>query len=77
VRPFIFTLSEGTNSMPKLSYRAFLEVEDEKGERGFVETSKVLQSPELQRQCTEKAALRRIISKLQKRVYGDQTRFDA
>ena len=56
--------------MRKLSFRAYLEIEDENGERVAVSTSKILQSPELQDRCVEKAALRRIINRLQKHGLG-------
>jgi hypothetical protein len=56
--------------MRKLSYRAYLEIEDENGERVFVATPKILQSAELQHQCVEKAVLRRIINRLRKHGLG-------
>ena len=61
----------------KLSYRAYLEIEDDNGERVFCDTNEILGSTKLQRQCTEKRALRRIIKKLEKQIYGrNQTHFD-
>jgi hypothetical protein len=61
----------------RIAYRAFLEVVDDDGEHGFYDTNKILQSPELQARCVEKAVLRRIINRLQKHVFGENhARFD-
>ena len=61
-----------------LSYRAYLEIEDANGKRWFAATDEILQSHDLQRQCVEKATLRRIINRLQKHLLGqNQTQFDA
>jgi hypothetical protein len=58
------------NSVRKnLSCRAFLKIKDDDGECVYVATNEILQSPKLQSQCIEKATLKRIINKLQKRIY--------
>jgi hypothetical protein len=49
-----------------VSYRGYLEVKEDDGTTAFYETDKILQSPRLQRQCLEKAVLRRIINRLRK-----------
>ena len=60
-----------------LSYRTYLEIEDANGKRCFAATNEILQSHNLQRQCIEKAELRRIINRLQKHLLGrNQIHFD-
>jgi len=46
-------------------------LENAKGERGFRKTDEILQSPELQARCVEEAALKRIIKRLEERLYQD------
>jgi hypothetical protein len=50
----------------RISYRAYLEVRNNDGTTSFCATEKILESPDLQKRCLEKKALRAIVNRLRK-----------